>query len=173
MRNKTNVIHGDFFNTKNILYDQCNFTLLKLNAEEESSEYGACTFILNNLNIRFRVAKITPKKIGQFVTLWKRIGEGPTQPYDSNDDVAFFVISTRCDNHFGQFIFPKPVLIEKDIFSLNGNGGKCGIRVYPPWDKAENSQAKRTQKWQLQYFLNLTSGTPVDLEHAESLYSID
>jgi hypothetical protein len=37
--------------------------------EAESAEYGAYTFELNDLSVRFRVAKITPTKIGQFVTL--------------------------------------------------------------------------------------------------------
>ena len=37
--------------------------------EEESAEYGACRFSLNGQVIVFRVAKTTPTKIGQFVTL--------------------------------------------------------------------------------------------------------
>src|SRR5258708_5952015 len=93
------------------------------------------SFNLNGFFIRFRVAKITPTKIGQFVTLWKRIGNGPTQPYDTSDTVDFFIISTRKDDHFGQFVFPKSVLSEQGILSINGKGGKRGIRVYPPWDK--------------------------------------
>lgn len=41
-------------------------------AEAESAEYGACRFALEGHSIVFRVAKITPTKTGQFVTLWKR-----------------------------------------------------------------------------------------------------
>jgi hypothetical protein len=173
MSHKNNSAHSDLLSIKHILYDQCDFSILQLHIESEGSEYGACAFIINDSNIKFRVAKITTKKIGQFVTLWKRASDGQTRPHDANDDVSFFVISTRAKNHFGQFIFPKSVLIEKDIFSVNGNGGKRGIRVYPPWDRAENSQAIKTQKWQLQYFLDLTNEYSVDYEFARSLYSTE
>jgi hypothetical protein len=30
------------------------------------------------------------------------------------------------------------------------------MRIYPPWDKADNSQAKKTQAWQLQYFIKFS-----------------
>ena len=163
MWDKISSTDSDLLTIKQVLYDQYHFTFSGLEIEAEGSGYAACAFKLNSLDVKFRSAKITPKKIGQFVTLWKRIADGPTQPYDAKDSVAFFVISVRRDNHFGQFVFPKAVLIEKSIFSLNGSGGKRGIRVYPPWDKAENSQAKKTQKWQLQYFLDLTSGLPIDV----------
>ncbi|RYE38879.1 MAG: MepB domain containing protein, partial [Sphingobacteriales bacterium] len=39
-----------------------------------------------------------------------------------------------------------------DILSGNGKNGKRGFRVYPPWDLTENSQARKTQQWQLEYF---------------------
>jgi hypothetical protein len=44
--------------------------------ERESLEYAACSFKLNSMSVKFRVAKITPTKIGQFVTLWKRVSKG-------------------------------------------------------------------------------------------------
>lgn len=69
----------------------------------------------NGLSIRFRVAKITLKKIGYFVSIWKRIGNRPIQPYDLLDSVDFFVICVRKNGRFGQFVFPKSVLYEKDI----------------------------------------------------------
>lgn len=60
--------------------------------ESESIAYGAYMFKLNSMNVRFRVAKITPTKIGQFVTLWKRIGNGSIQPYDIVDSIDFFIV---------------------------------------------------------------------------------
>ncbi len=48
--------------------------------DNESQEYGASTFEMNNKIIKFRVAKITPTKVGQFVTFWKRIADGPITP---------------------------------------------------------------------------------------------
>ncbi|EKD72557.1 MAG: hypothetical protein ACD_45C00643G0006, partial [uncultured bacterium] len=61
--------------------------------------------------------KITPTKVGQFVTLWKRINNGPIQPYDVSDPVDFFIVSARKDDCFGQFIFPKSVLRDQAVLS--------------------------------------------------------
>ena len=163
-------LHQDFLITQEKLYNRPHCICASVAPEAESGEYGACAFELNDFKVRFRVAKITPTKIGQFVTLWKRIGKGPTQPYDALDEVDFFVISVRDGNNFGQFVFPKSVLIEKNIFSKNGKGGKRGIRVYPSWDTALNAQAQKTQQWQLNYFLEIPDQKFIDYEHADKLY---
>lgn len=164
-------IHNDLLVTMKIVYSPCGFKYSTPIAEKESADYGAYEFKLNNLNTKFRVAKITPTKIGQFVTLWKRSEKGPIQPYDASDPVNFFVISVRNDKYFGQFVFPKSVLCEKNIFSVNGKEGKRAIRVYPPWDKAVNKQAKKTQEWQLKYFLEMPRNYSVDCIRAKFLYS--
>lgn len=57
---------------KTDVYDKCSFGISDFENEPESKEYDACRFKLNGLNIISRKAKITPKKIGQFVTFWKR-----------------------------------------------------------------------------------------------------
>jgi MepB protein len=49
---------------------------------------GLCALLLNGLRVQYRVAKITPTKVGQFVTLWKRVGRGPIQPFDLSDPVV-------------------------------------------------------------------------------------
>lgn len=138
--------------------------------EAESGDYGAYAFELNGLAVRFRVAKITPTKIGQFVTLWSRIGRGPIRPYDMADDLDFFVVSVRHDEDFGQFVFPKTVLAARDIVSQDGVGGKRAIRVYPPWDQTVSSQAARTQRWQLDHFLQIPVAGPVDSARSRALY---
>jgi hypothetical protein len=163
-------IHPDFFATKDLVYSPNNFACSYPVKEEESAEYGACVFRLNGFSIRFRVAKITPTKVGQFVTLWKRTGNGPIQPYDVEDPVDFFVVSTRDKNNFGQFVFPKSILCEQDIVSVNGKGGKRAIRVYPPWDNTTSRQAQKTQKWQLNYFLEIPSNTSIELDRVQLLY---
>ena len=58
-------------NAKILVYDKCGLDLGELTIEDESQEYGACTFRLNDLKIKFRISKITPTKTGQFVTIWK------------------------------------------------------------------------------------------------------
>ncbi len=167
----TETIHQDFIDAKNRIYNPCGIECSQPVAEKESIEYGACTFKLNDFVVKFRVSKITPTKIGQFVTLWKRIGNGPIQPYDISDPIDFFIISTRKDDHFGQFIFPKSVLCEQDVLSINGLGGKRAIRVYPSWDIALNRQAQKTQKWQLEYFLDLSENIKTDMARTHLLYS--
>lgn len=159
----------DLIHIEKLLIDIGNFEINQPILEPESSEYGACTFILNNLNVRYRTAKITPTKTGQFVTLWKRIDKGPIQPFDSNDPIDLFIISARKDDHFGLFIFPKSVLITKEIVS-DKKEGKRAIRVYPPWDTTTSKQAQKTQKWQLDYFLEINQNQTIDLRRVKSLF---
>src|SRR6187431_637872 len=85
----------DLILIQEMFFDNNNFKVTQPILENESSEYGACTFSLNDLNILFRTAKITPTKTGQFVTLWKRINQGPIQPFDSTDSIDLFIITTR------------------------------------------------------------------------------
>ncbi|HEX4044432.1 MAG TPA: MepB family protein [Gammaproteobacteria bacterium] len=167
----TDAMHQDFLDAKNRIYNPCGIKCSQPIMEKESAEYGACTFRVNDFSIRFGVSKITPTKIGQFVTLWKRIGNGPIQPYDISDPVDFIVVSVRKDNHFGQFIFPKAVLCKQNILSMNGKGGKRAIRVYPPWDKTLNRQAQKTQKWQMEYFLDMSPDKEIDHARVQMLYS--
>jgi hypothetical protein len=163
-------IHSDLLATINLVYIQNKLNYTQPIMEAESAEYGAYIFELNGLSIRFRVAKITPTKNGQFVTLWKRTNHGPIQPFDIADSVDLFIISTRKDDHFGQFVFPKHVLFNYDIISKNGKGGKRAIRVYPPWDKTTSKQAQKTQQWQLNYFLEIPQNKAVDYDKSQRLY---
>ncbi len=59
-----NIIHQDLISLKKLIYDPCQFKCSNPVAEIESAEYGAYIFKLNFLNVKFRVAKITPTKIG-------------------------------------------------------------------------------------------------------------
>ncbi|NOU95966.1 MepB domain containing protein [Paenibacillus sp. LMG 31456] len=166
----SDMIHSDLLATKDLIYNPCRLDCSRPRQEAQNAEYGAYVFNLNALSIRFRVAKLTPTKIGQFVTLWERIGEGPIQPYDVSDPVDLFVISTREGSNLGQFIFPKAVLCDRDIVSKEGKGGKRAIRVYPPWDKPTSRQAQKTQDWQLKYFLEIPMNLPIDMVRAQTLY---
>jgi hypothetical protein len=155
---------------KKTVYDKCFYNFSDLKMEAESTEYGAYRFCLNEKKMIFRVAKITPTKIGQFVTVWQRNGDGITTPFDILDDFDFIIISTQKDNFCGQFIFSKAILLEKDFISNKKTGGKRGFRVYSPWDIVENKQAEKSQKWQLNYFLNLTNEDEIDLNQAKYLF---
>lgn len=154
------------------VYNKCGFQLQNLIWNSESTNYGACSFQFNNKLIQYRVANITPTKIGQFVAIWKRNNEGITAPFDVADSLDFMIISVRDSENFGQFIFPKSVLVAKGIISQNEKGGKRGIRVYAPWDKPENKQAIKTQAWQINYFVEIRENSPVDFELVKRIFSI-
>lgn len=152
-----------------LVYEKCFFNCTALKAASESEEYGACTFKLNERSIIFRVAKITPTKIGQFVTIWKRNTAGTIQPFDVLDEVDFIIISTRDNTNFGQFIFSKDILLAKGILADKNQKGKMAIRVYPPWDITLNAQAIKSQQWQLDYFLTISTNVAIDLNRAKQL----
>lgn len=155
MQNSFESINPDLLAAQNIAYTPSKLMITNVVNEPESQKYGACTFEMNNKIIKFRTARITPTKIGQFVTMWKRIGNGLIVPYDLADSVDFFIVSVRSGHHFGQFVFPKKVLYETGFVSKQGKGGKRAMRVYPPWDIPESRQAKKTQAWQLIYFFEI------------------
>ena len=155
-----------------LFYNECGFQLQNLVWNPESANYGACSFELNNYKIQYRVANITPTKIGQFVAIWKRNNNGITAPFDISDSLDFMIISVRDSENFGQFIFPKSVLVSKGIVSKNEKGGKRGIRVYAPWDKPENKQAIKTQAWQVNYFVEIKENSLVDLEKVKRILSV-
>ena len=155
-----------------LVYNKCGFQLQNLVWNSESANYGACYFELNEKIIQYRVANITPTKIGQFVAIWKRNNEGITAPFDVADSLDFMIISVRDSENFGQFIFPKSVLVSHGIISQNEKGGKRGIRVYAPWDKPENKQAIKTQAWQVNYFVEIKKNSHLDLEFVKKILSI-
>jgi hypothetical protein len=151
----TSNFYQDLILIKDLLYDKCNFKISNLAVNPESKEYSACSFDLNNLKIIYRASKITPTKTGQFVSIWKRNESGITEPYDFNDPFDFIIITCIKEQQIGQFVFSKQNLANHGIINKNGIEGKRGIRVYPPWDEAENKQAMKTQQWQKEFFVEL------------------
>lgn len=149
--------HKDLFLVNKLVYEPLGLLISNVRKEAESKEYGAYEFNLNNKKVKFRVAKITPKKVGQFVTLWKREGLGPIIPYDVTDPIDLFIVSVRSGDLIGQFVFSTDTLYKNGILSKAGIGGKRAMRVYPSWDIATNKQAKSTQNWQLEYFFEISA----------------
>jgi len=165
------VFSSNFKFLREQIFDVCEFKYTPPVGEDESSQYQACSFKVNNKTVRYRHAKITPTKNGQFVTVWKRIGKNPIQPFDSTDNIDLIVVSVKTKKHNGQFVFPKSVLIQQNVFSVNGKGGKRAIRVYPPWDKPESKQAEKTQNWQLEFFAEIQKDDSIDIQKFKKLYS--
>jgi len=162
-------INNTVFIAQELIYNKCGLSFSAPKLEKESAEYDACTFQLNGKSVIHRAAKITPTKIGQFVTIWKRNENGQTEPFHINDDFDFIIISTRNGDLFGQFIFPKSILLEKCIISSDKKQGKRGIRVYPTWDVTINKQAQQTQQWQIEYFVDTT---PDSIDKANHLINM-
>jgi len=94
-------VPSDFFAAQKLVYEPQGWVCSNIKSEAESREYGACSFTMNNRHSAFRIGKITPTKVGQFVTLWKRIGKGPIMPYDMTDPIDLFIVAVRFKNHFG------------------------------------------------------------------------
>ena len=153
MNNTMHCVHPDWLIAQKVAYAPAELVCSDMIQEPESQEYAAGECTIMNRRVKFRVAKITPTKVGQFVTLWKRIGKGPIMPFELSDPIDLFIISVRCDDKLGQFVFPKKLLHEKRFISGNGIEGKRAMRVYPPWDIPDSAQAKKTQDWQSKYFV--------------------
>lgn len=162
-------ITAELIAAQEYIYDPLGIKFTNLEQESESEDYGACRFKLNNKKVLFRIAKITPTKLGQFVTIWKRVNKSPIMPFDSSDPIDLVIISVRQGDLRGHFVFPKEILVEKGIFSRNNKGGKRAIRVYPPWDRTLNRQAQGTQLWQVQYFFAFGPNTQLDKQKVTSL----
>ncbi|WHF51491.1 MepB family protein [Chryseobacterium gotjawalense] len=168
-----NLLYSNLKVVKQLIDDQCGFELTNLKLHSESVEYSACSFELNGKKVEYRVSKITPKKTGQFVTVWKRNKNGVTEPFDILDDIDFIIITSKSDHNIGQFIFPKSVLADKGIISQNGKGGKRGIRVYPSWDITTSRQAEKTQSWQTKYFFTIKNGNSAGPDLLRKLFDTD
>ena len=164
---------ADIKSIDELVFKPCNFSLKNIEPETESQEYSAHCFQLDEKQILFRVAKITPTKTGQFVAIWKRNAEGITAPFEVADEFDFYLIATKTATNFGVFIFPKKILHENKILSDQTRDGKRGIRVYPIWDETTSKQAQKTQIWQTKYFLDLSNPGQIDLNRAKNLLKIE
>lgn len=156
---------------ENQILRNLNFSISNLQKDKECEEYFGYNFKINVQIFKFRKAKITPKKVGQFVTLWKRNDQKITEPFHENDGIDYVIIATEDDSKLGFFIFPKAILIEKNIFSTEQKDGKRGFRVYPNWSIPTNKQALKTQNWQLDYFIEIINNK-TDLKQVKSILKI-
>ncbi|AMM50863.1 MepB family protein [Rufibacter sp. DG15C] len=151
------------------VFEACSLHMTDFEVEPESQKYKACRFRVNGAVVIGRDAKVTPKKVGQFVTFWKRNEKGIIVPFFETDPIDYYTVNVRTENRFGQFVFPKAVLIKRGIVSTEQKEGKRAFRVYPPWDVVHSKQAEQSQKWQLQYFSDLDPAT--DRTRAKKLYT--
>lgn len=138
------------------LFEANGLRILDATKDKECSDYFGYNFQLGDYKVKFRKAKLTPKKIGQFVALWKRNLVGKTIPFDINDDFDFYIVMVSKVPHLGFFIFPKKILAEIGILSADKQGGKRGFTIYPEWDIPVSKQGLSTKQMQIDYFIGLT-----------------
>lgn len=142
---------------QNSIFSKLNVIICQIQPDSECEEYFGNNFQLNQFSIKFRKAKITPKKIGQFVTLWTRNPESKqTEPFSSKDPFDFYMIFCDTDYKSGFFFFSQQILVQKNILTTLSKDGKRGFRVYPTWDSPENKQAKKNQNWQKDFFIDFS-----------------
>lgn len=140
--------------------------------EKECKPYLGHNFKINGLNFKFRKAKITPKKVGQFVTLWKRNTSGITEPFNLQDNFDFYVIAVGEDQHSGFFIFPRIVLANNNILTTTNSEGKRGFRVYPDWTENLNKQAQKTFNWQNEFFIYSSQIDKIALLNVRQIFEL-
>ncbi|MNC78310.1 MepB protein [compost metagenome] len=80
------------------------------------------------------------------------------------------VVSVADESRHGQFVFDREILAAKGVMSIDGEGGKRAIRVYPPWSRPVAKQAVKTQEWQLKYFLALDQNGNADPVQVRRLF---
>ncbi|MDL4839449.1 MepB family protein [Aquibacillus rhizosphaerae] len=155
-----------------IIYEPNHFIVKAIREEAQNSDYGAGIFQLNSKSIRFRVAKITPTKIGQFVAFWEKDSNHKNQAFSTEKATDLLVINTfTSENDFGQFVFPKEVLVKQNILKTATTKGKMAMRVYPGWETPTSKQAIETQKWQLEYFVEVKKPNHLSVQELLKLYS--
>lgn len=154
-----------------LVYEPNQLTLTSIQEEKQNSNYGAGTFQLPSCSVRFRVAKKTPNKVGQFVAFWEKDEHDNNQPYTYEKAPDLLVINTFLSkDEWGQFIFPKDILAKQHILKTPAAKGKMAIRVYPSWDTPTSKQAIKTQTWQLPYFVDLSDSNKLPINKLLELY---
>lgn len=162
---------GDFSSyqfIKNVLSHMEIDSLESLTKERYNVEYEAFKFSVQNTTYRSRLAKQTPKKKGYFVAIWHKNKDNVNIPFHFEIMQDFLVINILDENHKGQFIFPKELLRHKGIITSNSHKGKMAFRVYPSWERNLNKSASQTQKWQKQYFIDMSE--EMDCVKLKNLY---
>lgn len=154
------------------VYEPNQLKIKSVQEEKQNANYGAGTFQIASRSVRFRVAKITPNKVGQFVAFWEKDENDNNQPFTYERAPDLLVITTFLSkDEWGQFIFPKDILAKQNILKTSATKGKMAIRVYPGWDTPTSKQAIKTQKWQLPYFVDLSHTNQLPIEKIVELYA--
>jgi hypothetical protein len=166
-------INKDLLITKELVFDQCEFTCTKPIAQLDTDidDFGAFSFNINKIPVIFRIAKVNPEKEGMVVNLSKKAVDEPIKPFDISDDFKFVIISSRNEDNLGLFIFPKSVLLNKGIIAGDQNEGKRTLKVYAPWEKTTSKQGAKNQQWQSEYFFEVPIANPASENRIKRMFT--
>ena len=135
------------------LFNSLNISALDhLTYETYNAEYESYCFQINHCRYRHRLAKKTPTKSGYFVVFWTKDHDNNNRPFTYQEAKDILII-----------IIPKSELLAQRLLYSENNKGKMAMRVYPPWEVNLNPSAQKAQKWQTQYFIDLTHTTDFHL----------
>ena len=132
-----------------------NLGELDVTAEQQGSDYESGQVKIDGELWRIRTARVTPRKPGAFVAVWRRNAHGETEPFSVKDGVAGLVVFVQDGSRFGVFTFSATSLAELGIYRSEHSAGKRGFRLYPAWSTDLNTQAMRTQAAQAPFFKEL------------------
>ena len=161
----------------------------------EAKQYHGATFSLNGKKCVYRKGKVTADRPGAFLALWKRPDSmsGSNKPIPLiEEDIDYLFIkveehSTVDQKHLlinkpkvGLFIFPVKLLVEKGFIASVKYKGKTGFRVFPPWSgnrgnhatKVFSESGKKTQAWQLPYFVDIAENGDIEIPYSIKLLRI-
>lgn len=124
--------------------------------EEQNGDYECGIVTLGAETWRLRTARVTPKKAGAFVALWRRDEAGATCPFDADEPVTGVLVFVQEGERFGVFRFTAAHLERLGITRSVARAGKRGFRVYPSWCEGLAGQAARTQREQSAAFTELS-----------------
>ncbi|PTK57537.1 MepB protein [Staphylococcus nepalensis] len=150
--------YNSYFIFKKISEILPRLSLDEVELEEWNQSYESFNFIFNRVSFKSRMAKKTPKKSGYFVAVWHKNSEYENEPFDFYEMKDKLIVNILDGNQKGQFIFSKEILAKKNIIRTDYSIGKMAFRVYPDWETNLNKAATLTQKWQSQYFIDLSDG---------------
>lgn len=149
----------------------------------ENSKYEALNFSLSGKRIIYRKGKVTPDRPGAFLSVWQRpvlqISNGNKPIPLESDELDYLFIQVEDELERGMFIFPVATLKEKGIVSSTDKKGKTGFRVFPPWSqnrglagtKVFSESGKKTQRWQLPYFIGIDKDGAIDMNELKNVFS--
>lgn len=156
---------------RNILIPLLKGTFENYQEEPQNSEYESYSFCVNQYSFRNRLARKTPTKKGYFVVFWEKDNNNKNKAFDYEESPDFLIVNVLDNEHKGLFLFPKSELLKQNILRTSQVKGKMAIRVYPSWEQSLNKTAEKTQKWQLDYFIDLSSKT-VDYNKLENILKL-